>query len=91
METCSSRAFAEYFESWALSDFEEQTTRLDNETLVVVGAHDQGIPEPFVRETWLRSLPNACLSVLPESGHYPMDECPLMLASILSEFLDPRS
>ena len=91
METCSSRAFAEYFESWALSDFEERATRLDNETLVVVGAHDQGIPEPFVRETWLRSLPNARLSVLPESGHYPMDECPLMLASILSEFLDPRS
>jgi pimeloyl-ACP methyl ester carboxylesterase len=36
-------------------------------------------------------LPNARLSVMPESGHYPMDECPLMLASILSEFLDPRS
>jgi hypothetical protein len=32
------------------------------------------------------------LSLPPtESGHYPMDECPLMLASILSEFLDPRS
>ena len=41
---------------WALSDFAEQATRLDNETLVVVGAHDQGVPEPFVRETWLRSF-----------------------------------
>jgi pimeloyl-ACP methyl ester carboxylesterase len=91
METCSSRAFAECFESWALSDFEEQATRLDNETFVVVGAHDEGVPEPFVRKTWLRSLPNARLSVLPEAGHYPMDECPLILASILTEFLDPRS
>lgn len=91
METCTPQAFANYFESWALGDFQEQARGLANDTLVVVGAHDQGIPEPFVRETWLRVLPNARLTVMPESGHYPMDECPLMLASIMSEFLDPSS
>jgi pimeloyl-ACP methyl ester carboxylesterase len=89
MQTSLPRAFANYFDSWALSDFQDQVKRITAEILVVVGAHDQGIPEPFVRETWLRSLPNARLSVMPESGHYPMDECPLMLAAILSEFLDP--
>ncbi|MCK1675195.1 alpha/beta hydrolase [Bradyrhizobium sp. 150] len=89
MKTCSARAFAEYFESWALDDFDREAAELANETLVVAGGHDLGVPEQFIRETWLRRLSNARLTVLPESGHYPMDECPLILAAAVSTFLDP--
>jgi pimeloyl-ACP methyl ester carboxylesterase len=89
MKTCSARAFAGYFESWALDDFDCEAAELTNETLVVAGGHDLGVPEQFIRETWLRRLSNARLTLLPESGHYPMDECPLILAATVSAFLDP--
>jgi hypothetical protein len=59
MKTCSARAFAGYFESWALDDFDCEAADLTNEPLVVAGGHDLGVPERFIRETWFRRLSNA--------------------------------
>jgi pimeloyl-ACP methyl ester carboxylesterase len=86
-------AFAAYFESWALEDFSAETRNLALETLVVVGAHDAGVTEEGVRASWLSTLTNAHLHVMAETGHYPMLEAPLLLASLIERFLaghDPR-
>lgn len=56
---------------------------------MIVGAHDPGITEAVARATWLATLPNARLAVMPDSGHYPANECPLILASHLAGFLEP--
>ena len=88
-KTSTARAFADYLESWALDDFDQEAAKLTNETLVVAGGLDGGVPEQFIRDTWLKRLSHVRMALLPESGHYPMDECPLILAATVSAFLDP--
>ncbi len=86
-EVSTIEAFAGYLESWALDDFAEATSAIRQPTLVIAGAHDVGVPEAWIRQSWLAALPHAELFVLPEAGHYPMDECPLILATTLTRFL----
>jgi pimeloyl-ACP methyl ester carboxylesterase len=52
----------------------------------VLGKHDM-LKEAMVRSTWLASLRNADLRVLVDSGHWPMHECPPLLAQIVAGFL----
>ena len=87
MEISEASAFSSYLESWVFDDFEEEASKLISETLVIVGGFDLGISEHLVRSTWLTHLKNARLTLLPEAGHYPMDECPLILAETISTFL----
>lgn len=89
MRTSDPDAFATYFASWALEDFAREAATVTAETLVIVGAHDPGITEAVARATWLTTLPQARLVVLPDSGHYPLNECPLILAAHLTGFLAP--
>ncbi len=90
-EISTTAAFAAYLESWALDDFAETAARIRQPTLVIAGAHDVGVPEAWVRQSWLQALPQAELIVLPEAGHYPMDECPLILAALITRFLTSNS
>jgi pimeloyl-ACP methyl ester carboxylesterase len=87
MEISQARAFADYFESWALEDFSIQAEQLANETLAIIGRFDPGISEEIARATWLARLPNVKLVILPDASHYPIDECPLTLAATISAFL----
>ncbi len=86
-QASTQEAFAAYFESWALDDFANEVQGLPHETLVVVGAHDRGVPADLVRATWLANLPNASLSLFAEAGHYPMLEAPPRLAAVFDAFL----
>jgi pimeloyl-ACP methyl ester carboxylesterase len=79
-------AFAGYFESWAFDDFAADIADLDKDVLVVVGAHDRGVPEAVVNATWLAHLPKAQLERYGEAGHYPMFETPLQLAATFKRF-----
>lgn len=81
------RAFAAYLESWALEDFAAETATLTLPVLLVGGTEDQGVPESWLRATWLEALPHAELIMLPDCGHYPPDEAPLRLARHIDEFL----
>lgn len=86
-EACTTEVFAGYLESWALDDFADEAATIRQPTLVIAGAHDAGVPEEWVRQSWLAALPQAELIVLPEAGHYPMDECPPILAATITNFL----
>lgn len=83
-------AYAAYFESWSGDDFGEAASTIECPVLVIGGAHDWGIPEDMLRATWLSQLRKARLVVMPEAGHYPMDECPLALARQIIAFLEPE-
>jgi pimeloyl-ACP methyl ester carboxylesterase len=87
MEISGVSAFSSYLESWVFADFEVKASELLTETLVVVGGNDPAISEEHVRGTWLKHLKNSRLAVLGEAGHYPMDECPLILAEKIQSFL----
>ncbi|WP_292959537.1 alpha/beta fold hydrolase [Novosphingobium sp. UBA1939] len=87
--TISNRdAFAAYLESWAGDDFAAEAAGIEVPVLVIGGAHDRGVPEDVIRSTWLAALKQARIVVLPSAGHYPMDECPLILAREIIGFLD---
>jgi pimeloyl-ACP methyl ester carboxylesterase len=80
-------AFADYLEAWAHGDFHHQVQGKPLPVQVIVGAHDPALSADVMRATWLEWYPNACLEVLPDAGHYPMDECPIVLATLIERFL----
>lgn len=82
-------AFAAYFESWSGDDFAADVRDIALPTAVVVGAHDQAITPQVVEMTWLANLPNAHMTVLADTGHYPMAESPRDTARLFDRFF-PR-
>jgi len=89
MKISDEEAFAAYFESWALEDISAEAGAVSMETLVVVGSHDRCVSPDAANATWIAKLANAKLVVLPDSGHYPANECPLILAAHVTNFLAP--
>jgi pimeloyl-ACP methyl ester carboxylesterase len=80
-------AFSGYLPSWARSDFHEAIEGKTTPVLVIIGEHDGAINEALMRDTYLRWYPNAKLMVMANSGHYPMNETPLALATMIDAFL----
>jgi esterase len=89
MKISDEEAFGAYFESWALEDLSAKASAVSVEILVIVGAHDRGVWPEAAGATWIAKLANARLVVLPDSGHYPANECPLILAAHIASFLAP--
>jgi pimeloyl-ACP methyl ester carboxylesterase len=56
--------------------------------LVIIGEYDM---EPFTEATARRSFlewyPNAELAVCRNAGHYPQQEAPVYVASVIDDFL----
>lgn len=80
-------AFANVLEAWATPDFADEVRGSEVPVLVVVGRHDPALGEETVKQTWLPLFPNARLEVIEEAGHYPMDETPVRLATLVESFL----
>ena len=55
--------------------------------LVVAGEHDPALGPETCKATWLQHYPNARLEVMANAGHYPMDETPVALATVIEKFL----
>ena len=61
--------------------------KLDRPDRVVVADNDPGIDEAAMKKTFLAWHPNAELVLIPNCGHYPMQECPPYLATVIEKFL----
>ena len=55
--------------------------------LVVAGENDPALGPETCKATWLQHYPNARLEVMSNAGHYPMDETPVALATVVEKFL----
>eukprot|EP01037_Dinobryon_pediforme_P014778 gene14778-14909_t len=74
------QARAAYLHMFSQTNFADQIKGLKTPFLVITGGHDaEGYSEPVMRETFLKWYPNAELTVIANSGHYPMQETPLYL------------
>ncbi|QET31296.1 alpha/beta hydrolase [Burkholderia multivorans] len=79
-------AYTAYIESFTTDDFEDEAMRLQQNVLVLVGAHDS-LTEQTVRRTWGTKLQSSQISVLADCGHWPMVEAPLLAGSMIERFL----
>lgn len=74
-------AFASYFESWARDDFSAEITNMGTDTLVLVGAEDPVISLAVSEHGFASRYIKVQLKELQGSGHYPMDEVPLLFGA----------
>lgn len=87
MTTSDPEAFGEYLAAWGKTSFVERIKGKSCPVLVVAGQHDPAIGEALCRSTWLSDYPNAQLEVMGNAGHYPMEETPIALATLVERFL----
>ena len=73
--------------SWAKASFAEKIQGQTLPVLVLPGEHDPALGEAACRATWLAHYPHARLEVIHNAGHYPMDETPIRLATVMEQFL----
>jgi len=86
-ETSTVEAFAGYLRAWAKEDFIGDINGRDVPIKVIVGQYDASISELVMQATFLTWYPNAELEVIPNAGHYPIDETPVALATSIEAFL----
>ena len=80
-------AVAGYLQSWAKTSFVDKIQGQQLPVLVLPGEHDPALGEAACRATWMQHYPNAQLEVVRNAGHYPMDETPIILATMIEKFL----
>ncbi|MBI3678526.1 MAG: alpha/beta hydrolase [Proteobacteria bacterium] len=69
------------------TNFVEDVVGLETPFLVVIAQKDPGLDEAAMKKTFLAWHPNAELVTIPNSGHYPMQECPPHFVSVVEGFL----
>jgi pimeloyl-ACP methyl ester carboxylesterase len=88
LDDSSVEAFAAYLQAWAKSDFSAQAkVDVDTPVKLIVGVNDPAASADIMEQTWRVFFPNAELTILPDTGHYPMFESPVSLATSIEEFL----
>ncbi|KPH76975.1 alpha/beta fold hydrolase [Bosea vaviloviae] len=83
----SREAFLGYLRTWTTTDFSAEVGSIGTPVLVIGGATDNALGPEFLKETYLKQLPNALLHVIEHSGHYPMLEVPPEFFGIVETFL----
>jgi pimeloyl-ACP methyl ester carboxylesterase len=86
-ETVSPECRLGYLTMFTRTNFADEVRGLQTPFLVVVAENDPGIDVTAMNATFLAWHPNAELVVIPNCGHYPMQECPPYLATVVEKFL----
>lgn len=74
-------AMQAYLNEWASQGFADQVAALSLPVKVLVGEFDPGINALQAQNTWQQHYPHAEIEVIPQTGHYPMQELPLFVAA----------
>ncbi len=76
-----------YLDMLTKTNFVEDVRGLETPFLVLAGEKDPGLGEEAMKRTFLAWHPNARLLVIPNCGHYPMQECPPYFTTVIERFL----
>jgi pimeloyl-ACP methyl ester carboxylesterase len=69
--------------AWAADEAKGLATPM----LVLIGEDDGALSENYTRQAFMAWYPNATLEVMTNSGHYPMAETPITLATLIENFI----
>jgi esterase len=86
-QTATVEAFSGYLRAWWKEDFVADVQGRDVPLKVIIGQYDMAITEDVMKGTFMAWFPKAELEVMPNAGHYPMDETPVALATSIEAFL----
>jgi pimeloyl-ACP methyl ester carboxylesterase len=78
-------AFGAYLNAWAKTDFVAQSIGLERPIHVVIGENDPSLTVELMQATTMQWFPHATLEVVRGAGHYPADETPVTLATIVEK------
>lgn len=90
MRTSGEAALKGYYRMWLETDFSREVRQAAVQTpLLVVGGRQDlpGFQEEHLRRTFGAWHPNAEFAFITDAGHYPMQETPVYLASLIERFL----
>ncbi len=86
-DNATPEAFGAYLAEWATRDFSQRVVGSQTPLKVMVGEHDPSLTADLMGKTWLAWYPDASLEVLPNAGHYPMNETPLAFTAAAQRYL----
>lgn len=78
---------ARYLDMLTTANFVDDVRGLQTPFLAIVGDKDPGLDAAAMERTFLAWHPNAELHVIPNCGHYPMQECPPYFAAVIEAYL----
>lgn len=84
-------AYAGYLNAWVKENFASEVEGLETPTLVCLGEHDLAFNKEAMEATYLQWLPNSQLEFIANSGHYPMQEAPVNLITVIESFMNNNS
>jgi pimeloyl-ACP methyl ester carboxylesterase len=80
-------AVADYLHAWARTDFHAEIEGNPVPVKVIAGQHDPALGEETMKATFQVWYPHCDVEVLPNAGHYAIDETPIALATTVERFL----
>jgi uncharacterized peroxidase-related enzyme len=91
LKTSSEEALKGYYRMWLETDFSTaiKKARIKLPFLVIGGRKDlPGFQEDFLRSTFGAWYEKALFSFIEDAGHYPMQETPVLLGSLIEGFIE---
>ena len=85
--TTTVEAYTGYLNAWSKENFMDEVQGLETPTLVCIGEHDSAFSKEAMENTYLSWLANCKLEVIGNAGHYPMQEAPVNLATVIENYL----
>jgi len=91
LRTSTKEAVQGYYRMWLDTDFSEEVckAKVGIPLLVIGGRQDlPGFQEAHLKKTVGVWFPNVEFTFITDAGHFPMEETPVYLASLIERFLD---
>lgn len=87
----SSHAMLGYFNAWTSTDFSKDVATINTKILVIAGENDGAVGPEFLSGTYLKQLKNVEMKTIAGAGHYPMQETPVRLFTLIEDHLNQYS